>query len=145
MPDVLSVLSKLPPVAATWTDKAYLIKRGVMGMTEYLLATENDVALFNEKHGVTPEQKRAMEVGCTLGWDSEAAMLSDPNPVFVYTAPFVLMLQVTAGTEDQAAEKAHAYADWFAESVGAGDMGANGLTFTRDGRELDLIETQSSC
>jgi hypothetical protein len=143
MRDVLEVLSKLPPVAATWTGgQGYLIKRGVMGMHDYPLATENDVAAFNESHGVTPAQKQAMEVGCVAGWDAEGADLQGDEITFIYTAPFVLMLSVNASTEEEAARRAkRAVEEMSAELAQFQKWPAGVLTLVSDG-ELDLIEEQ---
>lgn len=143
--DVLDTLMRLPPVCAVWTgEQGFLIKRGVMGMVEYPLATKNDVSEFNTSHNVTPEQERAMMCGCVNGWDAEGARVqtsSDSDPIFIYAATFILMLSVQAPTEDAAAKVAHSDADEVGNVLSKlTGLPNTVLTLTRDGKELDLIE-----
>jgi hypothetical protein len=146
MPDVLTVLSKLPPVAAVWSEAdqcGVLIKRGVMGTTPFPLATQNEVLAFNIKHRVTPAQLRAMETGCVCGWDAPGADVPTPeggDPMFTYTAPFTMMISVQAPTEETAAKIAHQSANNFEAWIMVRIEEPNVLTLTRDGDQLDLIE-----
>lgn len=91
--DVLEVLAKLPPTSAFWDgNKGYIIKRGVQGMEESFLATENDVQAYNTKHGVTPDQKQAMECGCVTGWDAEGANLTASETIIYRYAATITIL-----------------------------------------------------
>ncbi|MBZ0094568.1 MAG: hypothetical protein K8H75_04185 [Sulfuricella sp.] len=82
MPDVLSTLQKLPPVA--YIDNSYdespgappviAVKRGVMGC--YPIQTNLTAAELNKSAGVTPVQAEAMHIGSSFGWDAPGA---DPD------------------------------------------------------------------
>ncbi len=145
--DVLSVLARLPATCATWQQgQAWLIRRGVLGMTEFMCATENDVDAFNEKHGVTPEQKRAMLHGCIMGWDSDGAVVQEEGTAHTYYVPFQLLLSVVASHEEDAAKQAHEAADALEEHLKDVLVQFNDprlLTLLRDGKELDLVEQHS--
>ena len=77
MPDVLATLAKLPPFCASRhraTGAPTLIKRGVAGY--WLASPDLDPDAFNARHGVTPAQAEAMEIGSMFGWDVPGA---DPD------------------------------------------------------------------
>lgn len=76
MPDVLTILQKLPEVCVTLdavTGETILIKRGVSG---YYPLPGRDADAFNKRHGVTKAQVMAMEIGSMFGWDVPGA---DPD------------------------------------------------------------------
>lgn len=69
-------LSKLPEMCAAWnleTGDAMLIRRGIEG---YYPAPGLDVEAFNARHGITPAQLEAMEIGSMFGWNVPGA---DPD------------------------------------------------------------------
>jgi hypothetical protein len=74
---VLSTLQKLPEICAARlpaTGEPILIRRGVMGY--YPTNHRLDVAEFNRKRGITPEQAEAMLAGSMFGWEVPGA---DPD------------------------------------------------------------------
>ena len=74
MADVRHALKKLPPLCAARhpTDGTPIVlKRGVRG---YFPASPRlDVDAFNSRHGITPAQVEAMEIGSHCGWDVPGA------------------------------------------------------------------------
>jgi hypothetical protein len=77
MTDVLTTLGKLPTMCATYLydgTQPIMIRRGVTGY--WPMRLDFDVEGFNRRHGVTPAQVQAMEIGSIFGWDVPGA---DPD------------------------------------------------------------------
>lgn len=77
MADVLKTLEKLPKICASvsLTDGSPItIRRGVSGY--YPAPPSLDVDGFNARHGVSPAQRMAMEIGSMFGWEVPGA---DPD------------------------------------------------------------------
>jgi len=90
--DVLTNLQKLPPVCAVShpeTGEPVMIKRGVMGFHEMVVAKGFSIEKFNAVNGVTPAQQSAMLMGSMFGWDTPAADADNPvnQPKEVHREP----------------------------------------------------------
>lgn len=105
MRDVLDTLAKLPPrCAAVVEGQAVFINRGVSRLSPAFLG-RSTVDQWNARHGVTPEQAKAMLVGVTLGWDFDGA---DPDTyapsehigpfTYEFLATFVVPITLKAQT-----------------------------------------------
>lgn len=141
MRDVLEVLSKLPRSCLVWeSGQGYVINRGVAGLHEYPIPSENDVILWNFNQKITPEQVEAMRVGATLGWDAPGAdiQFTGGSHTYVYSAPLQVMLSVNANNEEDAAKIAAQSLDKLVEYL-QNTVHDHVLTVVRDGI-IDMIE-----
>lgn len=115
MRDVLEVLAKLPPKCAIIDELGApcFIYRGASGFRPADIPASS-VDAWNSMHSVTEEQKRAMMIGASLGWDAPGAdpdaqsVVPEQRPnLFTYRVPFAVTVRVKAPTEEAAAQEMH--------------------------------------
>ena len=143
MPDVLETLKKLPSSCiAEIGGTSVLITRGVMGYRNLALGSQ-----FYLQPECTPEQREAMIVGCTLGWDqagadpdqSESETSTRNQKEYVFHAPLAMQVRLVDYTLEGAEQQTEKLIDATIERMQAYLDDERIVFFATDG-SLQLTE-----